>query len=155
MAETPQQSRVDLAQAADALASEVDRLLDHGRVDGDWTDLEGALDSLRSALRASTEQGARVNPRPKLDVRGFPWCVDCGERTVLEPRCPDCSTPRRPESAPPDLIERLIELAARCMTQEDVWTCAAAASEIRRLRPQGSEQGQVPARAVRAPEQGG
>ena len=56
------ESRVDLAQAADALASEVDRLLDHGRVDGDWTDLEGALDSLRSALRASThpEQSGRV-----------------------------------------------------------------------------------------------
>lgn len=64
-------------------------------------------------------------------------------------------TEEAPESAPPDhLIERLIGLAARCMMQEDVWTCTAAASEIRRLRPQGSEQGQVPARAVRAPEQG-
>lgn len=61
------ESRVDLAQAADALASEVDRLLDHGRVDGDWTDLEGALDSLRSALRASTEgESARVEAAREL-----------------------------------------------------------------------------------------
>lgn len=35
-------------------------------------------------------EGARANPRLKLDVRGFPWCVGCGERTVVEPRCPDC-----------------------------------------------------------------
>lgn len=52
------------------------------------------------------------------------------------------------------LIERLIGLAARCMMQEDVWTCTAAASEIRRLRTSarvrtGESQGQVPAEAIR------
>lgn len=358
------ESRVDLAQAADALASEVDRLLDHGRVDGDWTDLEGALDNVLSALRASTE-GER-EAREELDAKGgvgqpafmkldhfgreaheffgavayqvgsslrtrawrdvdvrvilsdeefdamlgeatrplalnarwnaaclawsargrevtglpidfqiqpqshadeeeglrnplgslsgpwaihptdpprfpapspteqeearFPYdaseseqapmtakpsgegdasppdpdtppcygrpapdspteqggtraCESCGETNGHKLDCPTlpgcgcrddhvswCPHYNQPAQGSEQeqvrvakavkageewaLIERLIGLAARCMTQEDVWTCTAAASEIRRLRPQGSEQGQVPARATRAPERG-
>lgn len=102
MAETPQESRVELAARLEVWAHRLDGL----SATSDTTSIARTLREAASALRASTEGGSRVDPEdirrladPCFEHRFHGSCPDAVDPEKFDPECERCRVEQRVLSA--------------------------------------------------------